>query len=37
MGEEYFSEIKAILEKEKAVDALIFIKEAESGRKPPEK
>jgi hypothetical protein len=37
MGEEYFSEIKAILEEEKAVDALIFIKEAESGRKPPEK
>jgi len=37
MGEEYFGEVKGILEKEKAVDALIFIKEAESGRKPSEK
>lgn len=34
MGEEYFCEVKAILEKDKAVDALIFIKETESGRKP---
>ena len=33
-GEKYFDEVKSILEKEKAVDALTFIKEAESGRKP---
>jgi len=31
MGEEYFSEVKAILEKKKAVEALSFIKEAEWG------
>ncbi len=37
MGEEYFREVKAGLEKEKAVDALMFIKEAESGGKPWEK
>ena len=37
VGEEYFDEVKSILEKEKAVDALAFIKEAESGRKPKER
>jgi hypothetical protein len=33
MGEKYFNEVKGILEKEKAVDALIFIREAESGKR----
>lgn len=37
MGEEYFGEVKGILEKEKAVGALIFIREAESGRERSEK
>jgi len=34
MGDGYLNEVKIILEKENAVEALYFIKEAESGKKP---
>lgn len=34
MGEGYLNEVKSILEKENAVEALNFIKEAELGKKP---
>jgi hypothetical protein len=37
IGEEYFREVKATLERDKAVDALMFIRDAESGRRPSDK
>ncbi|KAF0145273.1 MAG: hypothetical protein FD156_1104 [Nitrospirae bacterium] len=37
MGEGYLNDVKSILEKENAVEALNFIKEAESGKKPSQR